>query len=101
MPLRTNSLRRWRQVPYVTGFGERAAIALAGVLHADLLLIDDAAGRTEARRRHLRVTGTLGVLRAAAERGLVDVRDVIARLKTTSFYVDETLLKSAFGRWLE
>jgi len=81
--------------------GERAAIALAGVLHADLLLIDDAAGRTEARRRHLRVTGTLGVLRAAAERGLVDVRDVIARLKTTSFYVDETLLKSAFGRWLE
>jgi predicted nucleic acid-binding protein len=81
--------------------GERAAIALAGVLHADLLLIDEAAGRTEARRRHLRVTGTLGVLRAAAELGLVNVRDVIARLKATGFYVDEALLKSAFGRWLE
>jgi predicted nucleic acid-binding protein len=34
---------------------------------ADLLLIDEAAGREEARRRNLPVTGTLGVLRAVAE----------------------------------
>jgi hypothetical protein len=33
----------------------------------DLLLIDDAEGRAEARRLHLRVTGTLGVLKGAAE----------------------------------
>jgi predicted nucleic acid-binding protein len=92
---------RVRDVTDELDLGERAAIALAGVLHADLLLIDEAAGRTEARRRHLRVTGTLGVLRAAAELGLVNVRDVIARLKATGFYVDEALLKSAFGRWLE
>ena len=39
--------------------GERAAIALAEAMHADLLLIDEAAARTEAKRRHLRVTGTL------------------------------------------
>ena len=37
--------------------GERAAIALAETLRADLLLIDEAAGRAEAKRRHLRVTG--------------------------------------------
>jgi predicted nucleic acid-binding protein len=49
--------------------GERAAIALAVTMHTDLLLIDDAAGRAEARRRKLRVTGMLGVLRAAAELG--------------------------------
>jgi predicted nucleic acid-binding protein len=42
--------------------GERAAIALAEAMRADLLLIDEAAGRAEAKRRHLRVTGTLGVL---------------------------------------
>lgn len=53
--------------------GERSAIALAGATDADLLLIDEAAGRAEARRRNLRVTGTLGVLRAAAELGLEDV----------------------------
>ena len=34
--------------------GERAAIALAETMHADLLLIDEAAGRAEAKRRHLR-----------------------------------------------
>lgn len=30
--------------------GERAAIALAGAIHADLLLIDEAAGRAEATK---------------------------------------------------
>jgi predicted nucleic acid-binding protein len=80
--------------------GERAAIALAGALNADLLLIDEAAGRAEARRRKLRVTGTLGVLRAAAELGLVDVPELILRIKSTSFYADDALLTAVFGRWL-
>lgn len=81
--------------------GERAAIALAETLHADLLLIDEAAGRAEARRRHLRVTGTLGVLRVGAELGVVNVRDMVARLQSTSFYVDEALVQAVFGPWLE
>jgi len=80
--------------------GERAAIALAGTIHADLLLIDEAAGRAEAKRRKLRVTGTLGVLRAAAELGLVDVPGLILRIKATSFYADDALLTAVFGRWL-
>jgi predicted nucleic acid-binding protein len=81
--------------------GERAAIALAEILHADPLLIDEAAGRVEAKRRHLRVTGTLGVLRAGAEQGLVHVPDLVARLPSTSFFVDEALLQAAFEPWLK
>ncbi len=81
--------------------GERSAIALAEMLHADLLLIDEAAGRAEAKRRHMRVTGTLGVLRAGAELGLVDVPDLVLRLQTTSFYVDEALLQAVFEPWLK
>jgi predicted nucleic acid-binding protein len=81
--------------------GERAAIALAETVAADLILIDEAAGRAEAKRRHLRVTGTLGVLRAGAERGVVDVFDLIERLGRTTFYLDETLVKSVFAPWLE
>ena len=65
--------------------GERAAIALAETVAADLILIDEAAGRAEAKRRRLRVTGTLGVLRAGAEQGVVNVPD----------------LKSVFAPWLE
>jgi predicted nucleic acid-binding protein len=81
--------------------GERAAIALAETMHADLLLIDEAAGRAEAKRRRLRVTGTLGVLRAGAEQGLVDVPELLERLKATSFYLDETLMNAVFERWLK
>ena len=44
--------------------GERAAIAVATELSADVLLIDDAAGREEARRRGIRVTGTLCIASA-------------------------------------
>jgi predicted nucleic acid-binding protein len=80
--------------------GERAAIALAEAMRADLLLIDEAAGRAEAKRRHLRVTGTLGVLRSGAERGLMNVPDLLARLKTTSFYLDEALVSMVFAPWL-
>ena len=80
--------------------GERAAIALAERMRADLLLIDETAGRAEARKRSLRVTGTLGVLRTAAEEGLVDVHDILARLGMTNFYVDEGLLEKIFGKWL-
>jgi len=81
-------------------WGERAAIALAGTIRADLLLIDDAAGRMEAAKRNLPVTGTLGVLRAAAEQGIVDVPDTLSKLKATNFYVDDHLFSAIFGRWL-
>jgi predicted nucleic acid-binding protein len=80
--------------------GEREAIALARIVHADLLLIDESDGRREARRLSLRVTGTLGVLRTAAERSLIEVPVVVANLRATNFYLDESLLRAAFGEWL-
>lgn len=80
--------------------GERAAIFLAEKIRADLLLIDESAGRAEAARRSLRVTGTLGVLRTAAEHGLIDVNDVLLRLRTTNFYVEDDLLKKVFINWI-
>jgi len=83
------------------GPGERAAISLAERLNADLLLMDETAGRAEAVRRNLRVTGILGVLRTAAEKGLVDVPGLLRRLQATTFYVDEDLLHSVFGSWLK
>ena len=80
--------------------GEREAIVLAHLLQADLLLIDESLGRAEARRRNLRVTGTLGILRIAAENELIDVPEVLARLRDTNFYVNEDLIRSIFDRWL-
>jgi predicted nucleic acid-binding protein len=65
--------------------GERAAIALAIAIKADLLLLDDREGVVVARNKGFAVTGTLGVLNLAARRGLVNLADSFARLKRTNF----------------
>lgn len=51
--------------------GERDAIALARHLHAELLVIDEKQGRRVAMRFGLTVTGTLGVLVNAKQRGWI------------------------------
>jgi predicted nucleic acid-binding protein len=51
--------------------GERAAIALAVAIGAELILMDDRAGVAVAYQKGLTVTGTLGVLDLAARRGLI------------------------------
>jgi hypothetical protein len=47
-----------------------------------------------ARERGLRVTGTLGVLDIAADRGLVNFAQVVNRLRQTSFRIPQALLDS-------
>jgi len=71
--------------------GEREAILLAQELKADELIIDDLAGRREAERRHLRVTGTVGVLRAAARIGIINLKDALDRLRMTNFHMSQKL----------
>jgi hypothetical protein len=46
------------------------------------------------------VTGTLGVLRVAAEWKLIDVNVVVRNLQATNFYVDDNLIRLVFGKWL-
>jgi predicted nucleic acid-binding protein len=56
---------------YNLDIGEAEAIALALELKADELLIDERLGRREAVRLGLSITGILGVLLIAKNRGLV------------------------------
>jgi predicted nucleic acid-binding protein len=72
--------------------GERDAILLAQELGADQLIIDEIRGRREAQRRQLPFTGTLGVLSAAAENGLVDLRSAVDRLRHTNFHIAQEIL---------
>ena len=65
--------------------GEREAIVLTQRTPGSLLIIDDGDGREEARRRVLRITGLLGVIRDAALRGYVDFDDALQRLRNTDF----------------
>lgn len=81
--------------------GEAAAIALAESLHADLLLIDERAGFRIAKRKGLRVTGTLGVLDLAADRGPVDFGQAIRKLERTSFRRPEAVLDALLKKHAE
>ena len=90
------TLRRQFDQASVEGLdqGEIAAIALAISLDADLLLMDDRKGVIVARGKGLRVTGTLGVLDLAAQRGLIDFAQAVNRLRRTTFRIPEALLDS-------
>jgi predicted nucleic acid-binding protein len=78
--------------------GERDAILLAEELGADQIIIDEIRGRWEAKRRRLPFTGTLGVLSAGAEQGLLDIRAAVDRLRQTNFHVASEILDRVIGR---
>lgn len=75
--------------------GEREAISLASREDASLLLIDEQAGRKVARDRGLELTGTIGVLGAAAKKGHLDAARAVRALKNTTFRASPDLY-----RWL-
>lgn len=81
--------------------GERAAILLAQEELDVLLLIDDATGRAEANRRNIPNTGTLGILRAAGLRQLLDLPAALDRLAATNFRVSQSLLEALVAEDLE
>ncbi len=78
--------------------GEREAIQLAQEQHAELLLIDERRGRMEAQRRGLATTGTLGVLLAAGQRGLINAEATYQQLLTTTNFRSTPELESRFLR---
>ncbi|MDZ4289719.1 MAG: DUF3368 domain-containing protein [Prosthecobacter sp.] len=73
--------------------GEAAAISLAWLHREDsLLIVDDKDGRKLCKALGLAMTGTAGLLLAAARRGLVNFEDVIQRLQATSFRLHPSVL---------
>jgi predicted nucleic acid-binding protein len=80
------------------GLGEREAIALALELKADNLLVDDRTARRLASQRGLLTTGTVGVLEEAANRDLLNLRDVLEKLLNTNFRIDAEVVREVLSR---
>ncbi len=75
-------------LPLVThlGDGEKEVLALGLETQDALLLLDDRDARRYARTLELEITGTLGLLLRAKERGILDaVRPVLDRLQALRF----------------
>lgn len=80
------------------GRGEQEAITLALLLKADVLLMDERKGRREAIAKGLAVCGTLSVVDAAAERGLIELTPALDRLWHTSFRVPAHVIQEMMRR---
>jgi predicted nucleic acid-binding protein len=81
------------------GMGERQAISLALEIHADVLLIDEQAGRRQAEERHIFVTGTLTVLLKASLRGYCDFSEKIKQLREYGFWVSAATVAFMLDRY--
>lgn len=65
---------------------------LAEDLSADLCIIDDLSAREYAKRLGYHVTGTIGILLKAKEKGYVEeIKPLLDDLKNSGIYIDEDL----------
>jgi predicted nucleic acid-binding protein len=81
------------------GPGEREAISLALEVQADVLLIDERAGRQEAEARHIAVAGTLAVLLQASLRGHVDFPEAMKQLRQYGFRASRPIEAAMLARY--
>ena len=80
------------------GKGESETIVIGLELKADMVILDDHAARTEARRLGLQVKGTLGLIRKLRDSGAIklDEGNLYARLQEIGFRVRKDIYLEIF-----
>jgi predicted nucleic acid-binding protein len=82
--------------------GEASIIALALEKENSLLIIDETKGRKEAKKLKLNLTGTIGLLITAKEKGLLDsVSNIFDDINKTDFRISNDLINEAKRRCKE
>ena len=78
--------------------GEAEAIALAVSSAAEVLAIDERAGRQMTQNYNLNIIGTVGLLtRAAQESRIISLRDDLDRLRGIGFRISNRLYRNALN----
>ena len=79
--------------------GEAAALSLAFAAPSSLLLIDERKGRRVAESMGVRAAGTINIIAEAAVNGLLDYKETIAQLRTTTnFRVHDDIVELAWEK---
>ncbi|MBS4027080.1 MAG: DUF3368 domain-containing protein [Ignavibacteriales bacterium] len=77
------------------GKGESSAIALAFEKEKPLLILDDLRARKIAKSMNLQITGTLGVLVKAKEKGFIKkIKPVLEELQQTNFRASDFVIEN-------
>ena len=80
--------------------GEASAITLALENEKSLLLIDEKKGRKIAQRVGLKITGTLGILIRAKEKGMINsLNSEIEKLKAVNFRMSNVLIEKILDKY--
>jgi len=76
--------------------GESEAIVLAGEINADLILLDDFKARRYARQQQFSITGMVGIVLAAKQKGIINlVRPQLDALIAAGIFIDSSLYNQA------
>jgi predicted nucleic acid-binding protein len=78
--------------------GESEVVALAEELHADLVIMDETAGRRELASRGLSYIGTVGVLTEAKRRGVIQsLKSELDRLRGCGFHLSDRVYQACLA----
>lgn len=88
----------WRPFSAGVDVGEGSAIFLACELGSALLLIDDRAGRSEAKARQLKFIGTAAVVGMAKLKGLIPLAaPVLYELQTSGYRLSDAVIETVLA----
>lgn len=95
---RTFPLTSWRPLNPGLGPGERSSIAAALQWPDCLLVIDDRAGRAEARAWKVAIIGTAAVIGLAKLRGLIPAaRPLLERLQPAGYFIGPAVIEAVLA----
>lgn len=78
--------------------GEAEVLILAKEQKADLVILDEIMGRRYAKQFELNLTGTLGILLKAKEKGIINsIRELLTELTEKGTWLNPKLVKKVIG----
>ncbi len=88
----------WRPVNPGLGAGECSAIAAAVQMPGCLLIIDDRAGRAEAKSHGVAIIGTAAIIGLAKLQGLIPAaRPLLEQLQPAGYFIHRTIIETVLG----